>query len=240
MEKLRGKDLAKFVLTKIGTPYVYGAKGADGIFTLARLNVLAASYGNIFTSSYMVKAKKLVGKICCDCSGLPSWFTKKVLGSYQLCSSATKRVTIDKITQAPVGAILWKTGHVGVYIGDGFCVEAKGIDYGTVKSKVSDTHFTHWLLFEDYMEYDLPTDKIEHTKKGKNPYATPAAAVEFGDLGTSVRWVQWELNEAGIATKIDGEYGSKTEKNVKIFQESCKLKQDGVVGPITRKAFILD
>ena len=32
-DKLTGKGLADFAISKIGTPYVYGAKGADGKLT---------------------------------------------------------------------------------------------------------------------------------------------------------------------------------------------------------------
>ncbi|MDF2615491.1 MAG: cell surface protein [Sedimentibacter sp.] len=71
-------------------------------------------------------------------------------------------------------------------------------------------------------------------KKKNNPYVEPKDSVEFGELGISVRWAQWELNYAGFATKVDGEFGSNTDKQVKAFQEKYNLKIDGKVGPITR------
>lgn len=238
-KNITGKGMAQFVQTKIGTPYVYGAKGSDGILTQSRLNQLAKSYPDIFTPSYISKANKLVGKVCTDCSGLEGWYTGNEIGSYQLYATATRRGLIKDIDNAPIGAVLWKPGHVGTYIGNGYCVEAKGIDYGTVRSKVSDTHFTHWLLFEGYMAYDTIIH-VTTTKKGVNPFPMPTTDVVFGDTGVSVKWVQWELNEAGIKTKIDGNYGSITDKNVKTYQRSCKIKVDGAVGKITRKYFIND
>ena len=58
MAKLTGRGLATFAKSKVGTPYVYGAKGADGKLTLARLNSLKKSYPDMFTTSYYNKAKK--------------------------------------------------------------------------------------------------------------------------------------------------------------------------------------
>jgi len=235
MSKLTGKGLADFCHTKLGTPYVYGAKGSDGKLTQAFLNILIHCYTAMFTNIYIVKAKRFIGKVCTDCSGLPCWYTGKNLGSYQLYKTASERHPISTINQAPIGAILWEPGHVGVYIGNGYCIEAKGIDYGTVESKVSKTKFTHWLLFE-YIDYDMPVS----SHKVQNPYKEPVTPVQLGCIGENVRWVQWELNDAGIKVDIDGECGPITVKAIKTFQQSCKIKVDGKVGPATAKAFKAD
>ena len=129
MANLTGTGMATFTKAKKGTPYVYGAKGADGVFTQTRLNTLAKMYPSMFTTSYLnkIKRKKLVGKVCTDCSGLISWYTGKVLGSSQLYSQAYARLPISKWQQFAVGTVVWKSGHVGVYLGNGKVVEAKGI-----------------------------------------------------------------------------------------------------------------
>lgn len=243
MANLTGKDLAKFVQTKIGTPYVYGAKLSYGIFTKGQLDSLSKAYPSNFTSSYIAKAKKYVGLICTDCSGLIAGYTGKLMGSAQMYSSASKRGLIVDVNKAPVGAVLWHTGHVGVKIDDTYCVEAKGINYGTVKSKIKDCKWTHWLLF-DYMEYEEV--KANTTNKPKNPYAEPAFTIKKGMNSEFVKWVQFELLEAGyvkfkVGTKtktltIDGDFGDITETAVRLFQTSCKLEADGKVGTNTIKA----
>lgn len=246
MAKLIGKDLAKFVQTKIGTPYVFGAKLSYGIFTKGQLDSLSKAYPSNFTSSYISKAKKYVGLICTDCSGLIAGYTGKLMGSAQMYSSASKRGLIADVGKAPVGAVLWHTGHVGVKIDDTYCVEAKGINYGTVKSKIKDCKWTHWLLF-DYVEYEEAKEVIT-TKKPKNPYAEPAFTIKKGMNSEFVKWLQFELLEAGftrvkVGTKIktltiDGEFGDITETAVRLFQTSCKLEVDGKVGGDTRKALL--
>lgn len=236
MNKLTGRGLAAHAISKLGTPYVYGAKGINGIFTRVFLSALIFAYTMIFTNIYITKAQRLIGKVCTDCSGLISWYTRKNIGSYQMYSTASKRGLIKDINKAPIGAVLWKQGHVGVYIGNGYCIEAKGIDYGTVKTKISDTHFTHWLLFEDYIDYD---DVIaETTKKQPNPYKLPKLTVIKGMAGEDVKWVQWELVESGFNLKITGICDILTDKAIREFQQSCKIKVDGKVGPDTRKSMI--
>lgn len=239
MTKLTGKGLAEFALSKIGTPYVYGAKGADGIFTSSKLDWLSSNYKSVFTSAYIKKAKGFIGKTCCDCSGLNSWYTGKVLGSSQLYSTASKRGLIKDIDNAPIGSILWKSGHVGIYIGDGYCVEAKGINYGTVKSKLTNTKFTHWLVF-DYIDYDYDEVKISAVtaEKKVNPYRKPTVLLKIGVKGENVMWLQHELSEAGYKVSIDGIFGKNTYKYVKKFQQSSKLTVDGIVGNNTIKALL--
>ena len=76
---------------------------------------------------------------------------------------------------------------------------------------------------------------VEHNRI-KNPYVEPTTTVEFGETGVGVRWVQWELVRVGYNIKIDGEFGSKTDKAVREFQKTESLTVDGQVGPKTRKA----
>lgn len=240
MSTLTGVGLANFAKSKIGTPYVYGAKGADGVFTLERLNSLAKAYPNMFTQSYIAKAKKNVGKVCTDCSGLQSWYTGKVLGSAQLYSTASQRIPISEINKVPVGATLWKSGHVGIYIGNGKVVEAKGINYGTVETNVSSTAWKYALLF-DYIDYGASTVSSSPAKQ-TNPYPQPTTTLRSGAKGDGVKWVQWELVEAGYDLSghggIDGIFLSYTDQCVRDFQKSCKITVDGAVGPITRQEFL--
>ena len=227
---LTGQGLANFALSKLGTPYVYGAKGANGKFTATKLNFLAKSYPSVFTKTYIAKAKKFIGKVCCDCSGLISWYTGKEIGSAQLYQTASTRTRINKndLSNIPVGAVLWKEGHVGVYVGNGYLVEEMGIDYGCVKTKVKDRTFTHYLTFS-YMSYSTKKTTTA-TAKTKNPYTKPTKTVKFGDSGKSVKWVQYELIEAGYNINVDGVFGTNTRNAVKKFQKSCKITVGGIVG----------
>ena len=131
MATLTGNGLANFAKGKKGTPYIYGCKGADGAVTQKRVNMLASMYPSVFTAKYLnkIKTRKYIGKVCTDCSGLISWYTGKVYGSSQLYSKAYARLPMSRVNDFAVGTVLWKKGHVGVYLGDGLVAEAKGIDY---------------------------------------------------------------------------------------------------------------
>lgn len=143
------KEFIRFVKSKVGTPYVYGAKGMDGKFTQERLNELKRAYPGIFTTSYYARAKRYVGRVCTDCSGLISWYTGVLRGSANYYSTALVKKPISQLDETMVGWAVYKKGHIGVYIGDGYCIEAKGINYGTIKSKVSSTRWTHVLKLKD-------------------------------------------------------------------------------------------
>lgn len=238
---LTGQGLATFAKSKQGTPYIYGCKGADGPVTQARINSLSRSYPKIFTHTYINKAKKFVGRVCCDCSGLISWYTSKVLGSAQLYSQAYARLPISQWQKFAVGTILWKSGHVGVYIGDGKVAEAKGIDYGTVISNINSQKWVYGLTFS-WINYNITTPVASNTitYKGKNPYTQPTVSIKKGSKGDGAKWVQWELVEAGYSIAIDGDFGAKSVEALKKFQTSAKLTADGVCGPATRKALIGD
>ena len=103
--------------------------------------------------------EKWMGHRVTDCVGLIksySWFNPETLtldyasngmpdyGANQMYYSATKSGTIDTLPEIP-GLALWCDGHIGVYIGGGQAIEARGTDYGVVKTNVADRSWTHWL-----------------------------------------------------------------------------------------------
>lgn len=136
-DRKKVSELIEFVKGKVGTPYVYGAKGE--ILTEQRLQVLKKQNPSMYSSSYTAKARKFIGQHCVDCSGLISWYTGIIRGSYNYHDTATERVPIGALDESMIGWAVWKPGHIGVYIGDGYVIEAKGINYGTIKSRVGDT-----------------------------------------------------------------------------------------------------
>jgi hypothetical protein len=51
--------------------------------------------------------------------------------------------SIDTMPEIP-GLIVHSTGHVGIYIGDGYVIEAMGTRYGVVKTRVANRNWTGW------------------------------------------------------------------------------------------------
>lgn len=153
--KLTNFGLVEFVKTKLGIPYVYGMKGE--VMTQANFNYLQRTYG---VDLVWNSDEKKVGKVCVDCSGLISWYIGKNKSSsqFKLESSAHP---ISSIASAPTGAAVWRNGHIGVYIGNGLIIEARGSHYGVVQTKVKERDFTHWFLLNDIDYIDVPEEKDE-------------------------------------------------------------------------------
>lgn len=74
-----------------------------------------------------------------------------------------------------------------------------------------------------------------------NPYAAPTKNIARGAKGEGVKWLQWELTDAGISCGmhgIDGDFGKDTLAAVLRFQglvfPNAPKEWDGIVGPKTR------
>lgn len=160
---MTGQELVAFARSKLGTPYVYGMKGT--VMTRANFNYLQGQYGKkcVWDSD-----ENKVGKVCVDCSGLISWASGVVLGSAQLFDKAIKKEIISTIKQAPVGALVWMKGHVGIYTGvkNGvpYYIAADGSAYGVREVPLSKNKFTYWLLM-DYINYVERDDEVVTREK---------------------------------------------------------------------------
>ena len=158
MSKMTGQQLVDFCRSKLGTPYVYGMKGTT--LTAAKYAELKRQYGKLVWDSDRNK----IGKVCVDCSGLISWACGVVLGSAQWMERANVKQPISTIKDAPVGALVWMQGHIGVYTGlkNGvpYYIAADGSAYGVQEVPIRRNRFTHWLLVEDVFEYEKGDEEV--------------------------------------------------------------------------------
>ena len=69
---------------------------------------------------------------------------------------ATEKGSINTIPEIP-GLAVWFEGHIGVYVGEGKVIEAKGTQYGVVETKLSEGLWTHWLKIP-YITYITPNE----------------------------------------------------------------------------------
>ena len=231
-----GNGLVNYARSKVGTPYFFGAKME--ILTNSLMATMHRLYPGTVTDSYMRKAKEKgqVGKENTDCSGLPGAYREKQLGSAQLYQTAYARLSIKDYKKWANGVLCWRSGHVGVFAnenGEYVVYEAKGIDYGTVRSIFNPTKWTCGLTFSD-IDYTYD-EKADTTWKAKNPFAEPLVNIKRGMKGNDVKWVQFELSEAGYTIDVDGDFGQITDSTLRAFQKSCKIEADGICGKITRQ-----
>lgn len=229
--------------------YIYGMKHV--LWTAARQeNYNQAKAGNPDCQMSIKYGSKWYGHYVTDCSGLFSW-AFEVLGGYMYHGSNTmySKYCVNKGTLKsgkknsgaelkPGTAVFTGTadqhGHVGLYIGNGDVVEAKGALYGVVKSKVTEKRWTYWgeLKGIEYAEAENPGGQSEKADE-KDPVLP---TLRRGDKNKYVKQAQELLKERGYSLGIcgvDGDFGPATEKAVKDFQKDWGLAQDGIIGPKT-------
>ena len=148
-----------------GWGYVWGTYGCvltDSLFAY-KLEQYPDGVGNY---EDFIRANWLGGRTT-DCVGLIKgygWLNPETLsidyatngmpdiGANQMYYSASVSGTIDTMPDTP-GLAVWHDGHIGVYIGDGYVIEAMGTKYGVVKTELAGRGWTHWLEIE-YINYD--------------------------------------------------------------------------------------
>ena len=159
-KKMTGAELVAFCRSKMGTAYVFGMKGE--VMTEANFNYLHKLYGRDYVP-YTDHTK--IGKVCVDCSGLISWACNKALNSAGWKGAADEMHNIATLGDAPIGALVWMPGHIGVYTGKkgGVChyIAADGSKYGVREVPISQNKFTHWLLVRDVFDYEEDDEMIE-------------------------------------------------------------------------------
>lgn len=199
--------------------------------------------------------KKWIGHMVADCSGLFSWAFKQLGGTMyhgsntmylEWCSDKGKldngKRTDGKSLKPGTAVFVWNGknySHVGLYIGDGTVIEAKGTIFGVTTSKVSDTKWTHWgeLNGVDYgsISSSMPVSAPSVQTEDKSSY-NDLPTLKKGAKGEYVTLLQTKLNQKGYDLGkwgADGDFGSQTEKAVLEFQQDHNLTVDGIVGPAT-------
>ncbi|MBE6910587.1 MAG: hypothetical protein E7474_13605 [Ruminococcaceae bacterium] len=160
-------DLAAYAeyAWRSGWGYVWGSFGY--VLTEQQLQQLKAQYPEMVGGYESIIRSKWLGGRTTDCVGLIKsygWFDPDELkikygtngmpdvGANAMYYSATVKGTIDTIPEVP-GLAVWCNGHIGVYVGNGEVVEARGTSSGVVRTKLAERHFTHWLQVP-YIRYD--------------------------------------------------------------------------------------
>lgn len=189
------------------------------------------------------------GRMCADCVGLiKSFFWKggsldgankyqdnncpdrSADGMFNLCQ---ERGPIDLIPDIP-GLVVHKSGHIGVYVGNGYTVEMKGFAYDCVKQKVSAGPWTEWGK--------LPDSMLSYVDGQAEPVKPPALGdreLSRGSTGEDVKEMQGLLAALGYNlgnNGIDGDFGPKTQAAVTAFQNDRGLNPTGVFDAATFKA----
>lgn len=167
--------------------YVYGTFG--GVLNETILNQKKKQYpGNIIRYESFIR-RNWLGKRVADCVGLIKsylWWNggrvkytpsqdKSADGMYNI---AREKGSINTIPEIP-GILVWKKGHIGIYVGGGYVIESHGTKYGVIKTPLKGNGSTKWQkwLKCPYISYEkeenvpskekLPANKVKLTLLGK-------------------------------------------------------------------------
>lgn len=135
-----------------GWGYVYGGEGEIYTEALAKQYTKAGRSvpsGRKKATYFTVDCAKWYGHRVADCSGgivyaiqqYDSSFTDRTANTFK--SQFTESGPISTIPEIP-GLAVWRSGHIGVYAGNGKVLEFRGTDYGCVETNLSERNFTHW------------------------------------------------------------------------------------------------
>lgn len=155
---------------------------------------------------------------------------------------ACKGVTTDFST-IEVGEAVWMQGHIGVYIGNGLCVEcspkwADGVQITAVGNVPHPAGYNvrtwtkHGKL--PYVTYAGKQEAATTTKKEEFEVKVPV--LRRGDKGPEVEAMQRHLLGYGYSvgkSGVDGSFGPATENALECYQEDNDLEVDGIRGPAT-------
>ena len=236
MEKT-AKGLVEYVLAQLGKPYWYGTFGQAA--SKALYDQKKRQYPQRYEWTYdgaTTKVHDCVGLIkgylwCDDSQDTTPVYNaaqdKSANAMYTACKTKGEMATIPDVP----GILVFLPGHVGVYIGSGEVIEARGRKYGVVKTKLTERPWKSWG-YCPYITYEAPAQKTLEI-------ALPV--LKKGAKGASVKAMQILLIGYGFTMGdygADGSFGGATDRALKAFQEANGLEVDGSCGRKTWKKLL--
>ena len=118
--------------------------------------------------------------------------------------------------------------------GDWLVVEARGVMYGVVTTRLSARGWNRWGLMDKYFDYAASSANAPAPLPGMR-------LLKRGCTGEDVRRLQTSLLELGYDLPkygADGQYGQETESAVRQLQRASGVKVDGVYGEESHAALM--
>lgn len=143
------------------------------------------------------------------------------------------------------GELLWMKGHVGIYIGDGLCVECTPAWKDCVQitavhniGKKAGYNGRKWTKHGKLQYVTYGAAAVENVEKPVDNTAAKGLTMKMrtlrkGAKGEDVRALQILLKGRGCNGDMyepDGDFGSRTLGAVKLYQKQAGLEVDGIVG----------
>ena len=163
MRTIASNYLVQYAKGQLGRPYWYGTFGQVANKTLyeQKKKQYPKYYtASDFSSQYGKKVHDCAGLIkgalwCSTVDGTPTYDSAQDLSANGFITTGCSETgNISTIPEIP-GIIVWKDGHVGIYVGNGQVIEARGHAYGVVTTKLTDGR--GWLKWGKVKWVSYPT-----------------------------------------------------------------------------------
>lgn len=131
---------------------------------------------------------------------------------------------------------LWKPVESGKPSGDWYVIEARGVMYGVVCTKLNSRSWNRWGWMEKYFDYSGNASASTPSTEKNDDMEFGHRTLRKGSTGSDVKALQEALIDLGYSCGkygADGDYGSATKSAVESFQEQNGLEVDGIAGEET-------
>lgn len=244
-----GQGLTEYAKAQLGKPYWWGTFGqtaSAALLTQKRTQYPGYYTADDFASQFGQKVHDCVGLIkgylwCDTPDSEPIYKASQdvaVSGLFMVCP---ENGSIDTMPELPgVCVFMRDMSHVGVYIGDGYVVEATGHARGVVKTKLAGRGWGLWGK-PRWISYEAAATPAQPAQTATQATAsaltvTGLPLLRYGDKGEFVRSAQMLLIGRGYSCGrcgADGEIGQDTYNAIIAFQRASGLQQDGIIGART-------
>lgn len=260
----KSETIREWALSKIGCPYIFAANGqkCTPAYRGQQMRNKSDYAANIQRYCPVLSGKQAICDGCkykdkpsYDCSGLTKEAAALVCVKVPHGASSfwngdywDEKGTIDQIPRDKVCFVFNAMdsadpmGHVGIYLGDGYVVDARGHAYGVMHTKLETYAWDHYAILKgmkneegDVTMPDTPTIPADEKRD----------TIRQGAKGPTVVEMQGRLKTHGITVdgeqiKVDGVFGPITDAAIREFQRVNGLEIDGVCGPKTWRLLLAD
>ena len=231
--------LVEYAKAQLGKPYWFGTFGQTSTELLHKSK--KKQYPNYYTAQDF---KSQYGQRVHDCIGLikgylwsdtptsvPQYRAAQDVSADGMLGICKEKGNISTIPELP-GVLVFSSQHVGVYIGNGYVVEARGHAYGVVKTKLSSRGWKSWgkCPWIEYEENKKETPKENLILSFQK--AATADGFKFKKYGLDGKFGK-ETKEIMKQCIIKKRLVYKYKHSTKLAQRLLGIQQDGLAGKNT-------
>lgn len=224
-----GQTLTEAFITQKAKQYVYN---------ISRQSI----YKNCLRSSgteYAFDCVGLIKSYIWGGYGKPKYVSSQDKSANGMYNAAKVKGDISTMPETE-GLLVWMSGHIGIYIGNGYVIECTPAKVfakqdhgggGVCKTKLSDRKWKKWC--------ECPYITYSKAAKPKEGFLGAKGYFSFGDnhknIGKIASFMYKTFPAYTSKNALGNYYGKYIQASIKEFQKRTGLEADGCAGPLTLK-----